>query len=67
MLAIYKILGAVALLILLFLASGFVANLVLVHTSCIWTSSGVFGVTFISFGLAGLQLISGVLDALHLF
>lgn len=67
MTTILKVCGVAIILALIFLISGWAANLVLSYTGCIWTSSSVFGFSFLAMGVAVTQLSFYISDALNLF
>ena len=52
---------------LVFSASGWLAQMIFAGTSCVWTSSFSFGLSFLSLGTAVLSLMNGVMDLSHLF
>jgi len=51
----------------IFLMSGCIANLVLTFTGCIWTSSSIFGLSFLAMGGITTQLVFYISDTLNLF
>jgi hypothetical protein len=67
MLTTFKILAGVVLVAAMFLVSGWIANVTLAYTGCVWTSSGVFGVSLIALTLAVANLCSSVLNLFHFF
>ena len=57
-----KMTAIVMLLAVVFLASGWIANSVLLYTGCLWTSSGLFGVSFLGISAVILSVINSFLD-----
>lgn len=62
-----KLTAIMMLLAGIFLASGWIANSVLLYTGCLWTSSGTFGLSFIGISAVIVNLINSFIDVTSLF
>ena len=67
MTTILKICTVALVLVSVFLLSGYIANMVLSFTGCVWTSSSIFGVSFLAISGLIAQGIFYVTDTLNLF
>lgn len=62
-----KLLGVFFITFLLFVLSGYLANWVFAYTHCLWTSSGVFTISFVSLFFMFVNKITYLADLFHLF
>ena len=64
---VIKMVAIFAVAFLVFSVSGWLAQLIFSGTSCVWTSSLGFGLSFLSLGTTVYSLLNGVMDLSHLF
>lgn len=62
-----KITAGIVLVAMVFLVSGWIANIALAYTGCIWTSSGVFGLSSIGLLLVIGSALANGLNLFHFF